>query len=56
MNASVKKTGEQSSLEADDPLYGKVIAETHGSYIFGAIRIKEWSSARMLMSQLKAAR
>ena len=41
------------SIEAVDPLYGGVIVEQSGRYIIGAVRLKEPSSARKLIEQLR---
>ena len=49
LNAASKRT----SFEAVDPLYGNVLVEMHGRYLYGAIRIKDISSARHFMEQLR---
>jgi hypothetical protein len=41
------------SIEAIDPLYGGVCVEQSGRYITGAVRMKEPSSARKLIEQLR---
>lgn len=41
------------SIEAVDPLYGGVIVEQSGRYIIGAVRLKEPSSARKIIEQLR---
>ena len=41
------------SLEAVDPLYGKIFVEQSGRYIVGAVRIKDTSAAKQLVEQLR---
>jgi len=41
------------SIEADDPLYGKVIVEQAGIYVIGAVRIADSHRARQLLDQLR---
>ena len=49
LNTAPKRT----FFEAVDPLYGNVLVEMHGRYLYGAIRIKDISSARQFMEQLR---
>jgi hypothetical protein len=42
-----------SSLTATDPLYGEVLAEQFGSYIIGAIRVKDTSSSKQIIEQMR---
>ncbi|MGZ3608217.1 MAG: hypothetical protein ACXU9J_09885, partial [Syntrophales bacterium] len=44
---------DRASIKAVDPLYGGVFVEQSGSYIIGAIRMKEPSSAIKLIEQLR---
>jgi len=50
---SVSTTSQRTSLEAADPLYGNLLLEMRDRYIYGVIRIKDRSSARQLMEQLR---
>lgn len=45
-----------SFLTAIDPLYGKVVAEQSGSYIFGAIRVNDTSAAKRMVEQMRGRR
>jgi hypothetical protein len=49
LNAASKRT----SFEAVDPLYRNVLVEMHGRYLYSAIRIRDISSARHFMEQLR---
>ena len=40
------------SLKAYDPLYGNVLVEQAGQFIFGAIRVKDTSGSQQLIKQL----
>jgi hypothetical protein len=51
VNASA--ASQLKSLEAVDPLYGNVLVEMHGRFLYGAIRFKDISSARRLVKQLR---
>jgi hypothetical protein len=42
------------SLEAVDPLYGKVFAEQAGRFIIGVVRFKDGSAAKQLVGQVRA--
>lgn len=46
-------TGYRGSLAGTDPLYGKVIVELSGSYLFGAIRLKDTSAFIPVMDEMK---
>jgi hypothetical protein len=50
---NVKTAPQRTSLEAVDPLYGNVLVEMRGHYLYGAIRIEDMSLARQLMEQLR---
>ncbi len=50
---SLNATPTRTSFEAIDPLYGNVLVEIHGHYLYGAIRIKDIASARHFMEQLR---
>jgi hypothetical protein len=39
-------------LKASDPLYGNVVAEQTGQFIFGAVRVKDVSGAQQLVEKL----
>ncbi len=43
----------RTSLEAIDPLYGKVFVELAGRFVIGAVRIKEFPAAKQLVEQLR---
>ena len=48
----VKMTG-RSALTGTDPLYGKVLAEQAGPYVFGLARVKDVAAARRVMEKLR---
>lgn len=41
------------SVSAIDPLYGRIVVEQAGRYIFGAVRLKKTSDAEQLVEQLR---
>ena len=43
-----------TSLEAKDPLYGKVFAEQAGRFIIGVVRSKDGPAAKQLVEQVRA--
>ncbi|MCK9418744.1 MAG: hypothetical protein M0R70_05110 [Nitrospirae bacterium] len=43
----------RTSLEAIDPLYGKVFVEQAGRFVIGAVRIKDGPAAKQLVEQLR---
>lgn len=43
-----------TSLEAKDPLYGKVYVEQAGRFIIGVVRIKDGPAAKQLVEQVRA--
>lgn len=47
-------TGNRTSLEGSDPLYGKVIVEQSGRYLVGAIRLKDTASVKPVIEEMKA--
>jgi hypothetical protein len=47
------ETSDRISLSAVDPLYGGVFVEQSGRYIIGAVRVKESSTAKQLVEQLR---
>jgi hypothetical protein len=50
---SLNTASKRTSFEAVDPLYGNVLVEMLGRYLYGVIRIKDISSARQFMEQLR---
>jgi len=52
-NAQIAKMPHQISLKARDPLYGNVVVEQAGQYIFGAVRVKDTSGAQQLIEKLR---
>ena len=51
-NVQIARTQHRISLKAHDPLYGNVVVEQTGQYIFGAVRVKEASGAQQLIEKL----
>ena len=51
-NVKIARMPHQISLKATDPLYGNVVVEQAGRFIFGAIRVKDTSGAQQLIEQL----
>jgi len=51
-NVQIVQMQHQISLKARDPLYGNVVVEQAGQYIFGAIRVKDASGAQQLIDNL----
>jgi hypothetical protein len=49
----VSETQGRLSLEAIDPLYGPVVAEQSGRYLFGVVRSKDASLAKKLLERLR---
>ncbi len=43
----------RTSMEAVDPLYGKVFVEQAGRFVIGAVRIKDGPAAKQLVEQLR---
>jgi hypothetical protein len=43
----------RTSLETNDPLYGKVFVELAGRFVIGAVRIKDSPAAKQLVEQLR---
>lgn len=61
--ASLKSSGSDSrvteekgriTLQASDPLYGKVFVEQAGYFVIGVVRIKDVPAAKQLVEQLRA--
>jgi hypothetical protein len=52
-NLQVTGMPDRISLNADDPLYGNVLVAQEGRFLIGAIRIKEPSTAKQLVEQLR---
>ncbi len=52
-DASIARDQGRSSLEAFDPLYGKVYVEQSGRFVIGAIRVKDSGTARQLVKQVR---
>jgi hypothetical protein len=51
-DVEITRTQHRIFLKARDPLYGNVVAEQSGRYIFGAVRVKDDSGARQLIEKL----
>ena len=51
-NVQIARMQHQLSLKARDPLYGNVVVEQAGQYIFGAVRVKDTSGAQQLIEKL----
>ncbi|MFH0994084.1 MAG: DUF6599 family protein [Pseudomonadota bacterium] len=52
-NARIAKMPHQFSLKARDPLYGNVVVELAGQYVFGAVRVKDTAGAQQLIGKLR---
>ena len=52
-NVQIVQMQHQISLKARDPLYGNVVVELAGPYIFGAVRVKDTSGAQQLIENLR---
>ncbi len=52
-NIQLQEERNYVSIAAVDPLYGEVFVEQSGRYIIGAVRLKEPSSAKKLIEQLR---
>jgi hypothetical protein len=51
-NVRITRTPHRISLNAQDPLYGDVVAGLTDRYIFGVVRVKDASGARQLIEKL----
>lgn len=51
-NVQLARSRHRVSLKASDPLYGNVVVEQAGKYIFGAVRVKDISGAQQLIGKL----
>jgi hypothetical protein len=51
-NVRINRTPHRISLNAQDPLYGDVVAGLTDRYIFGVVRVKDASGARRLIEKL----
>jgi hypothetical protein len=51
-NVRITRTPHRISLNAQDPLYGNVVAGQTDRYIFGVVRVKDASGARQLIEKL----
>ncbi|MCX5882944.1 MAG: hypothetical protein NTU74_14420 [Deltaproteobacteria bacterium] len=51
-NVQIAQMQHQISLKASDPLYGNVVVEQAGQFIFGAVRVKNTSGAQQLIEKL----
>ena len=51
-NVQIARMQHQISLKTRDPLYGNVVVEQAGQYIFGAVRVKDTSGAQQLIEKL----
>ena len=51
-NVRITRTPHRISLNAQDPLYGNVVAGQTDRYIFGVVRVKNASGARQLIEKL----
>jgi len=49
----VTETADGISLAALDPLYGSVFVQQAGRYVLGAVKVKETSTAKQLVEQLR---
>jgi len=52
-NVQIAQMQQRISLKARDPLYGNVVVEQEGRYIFGAVRVKDTSGAQQLIEKLR---
>ena len=52
-NVQIAQMQQRISLKARDPLYGNVVVEQKGRYIFGAVRVKDTSGAQQLIEKLR---
>lgn len=51
-NLHIARMQHQISLKAHDPLYGNVVVEQAGQFIFGAVRVRDTSGAQQLLNKL----
>lgn len=51
-NVQIAQMQPQILLKASDPLYGNVVVEQAGQFIFGAVRVKNTSGAQQLIEKL----
>ena len=51
-NVQITRMQHRISLKARDPMYGNVVVEQSGQYIFGAVRVKDTSGAQQLIEKL----
>ena len=51
-NVQLARRQHRISLKAPDPLYGNVVVEQAGQFIFGAVRVKDISGAQQLVEKL----
>jgi len=51
-DVDITRTPHRIFLKARDPLYGNVVVEQSGQYIFGAVRVKDDSGARQFIEKL----
>jgi len=52
-NVRIAQTPHRISLKARDPLYGNVVVEQAGRFIYGAVRVKETSGVQQLIETLR---
>ncbi|MBI5593371.1 MAG: hypothetical protein HY881_23185 [Deltaproteobacteria bacterium] len=51
-NVKIAPMQHHISLKASDPLYGDVVVEQAGQYVFGAVRVKDTSGVQQLIEKL----
>ncbi len=51
-NVQIDRRQHRVSLKASDPLYGNVMVDQAGKFIFGAVRLKDISGAQQLIEKL----
>lgn len=51
-NVQIAQMQHQISLKACDPLYGNVVVEQAGQFIFGAVRVRDTAGAQQLLNKL----
>jgi len=51
-NVQIAQMQHQISLRASDPLYGNVVVEQAGQFVFGAVRVRDTAGAQQLLDKL----
>ncbi len=51
-NVQIAQMQHQISLKASDPLYGNVVVEQAGQFVFGAVRVRDTAGAQQLLDKL----